>query len=67
MKIRFLLFVLIASLTALPLFSEPWIVKITPFLKHGLPTGVSDFLSDAFGANQSMDHWKGHGGPPGQN
>lgn len=46
---------------------EPWIVKITPFLKHGLPTGVSDFLSDAFGANQSMDHWKGHAGPPGKN
>lgn len=40
---------------------EPWIVKLTPFLKHGLPTPISDFLSEAFGANQSMDHWKGHG------
>jgi len=42
---------------------EPWIVKLTPFLKHALPTGLSDFLSDAFGASQSMDHWKGHNGP----
>ena len=40
---------------------EPWIVKITPFLKHGLPTPVSDFLSDAFGASSSMDHWQGRG------
>ncbi|MCG8459585.1 MAG: SDR family oxidoreductase [Holophagales bacterium] len=40
---------------------EPWIVKVTPFLKHCLPTPVSDFLSDAFGANKSMDQWTGHG------
>jgi len=40
---------------------EPWLVKITPFLKHCLPTGVADFLSDAFGATTSMDHWQGHG------
>ena len=40
---------------------EPWIVKITPLLKHGLPTPVSDFLTDAFGASSSMDHWQGHG------
>ena len=39
---------------------EPWIVKLTPFLKHCLPTPVSDFLSEAFGANRSMDHWSGH-------
>ncbi|MEM1204015.1 MAG: SDR family oxidoreductase [Acidobacteriota bacterium] len=39
---------------------EPWIVKVTPFLKHCLPTPLADFLSDAFGANQSMDQWKGH-------
>ena len=39
---------------------EPWIVKITPFLKHGLPTPISDFLSEAFGANRSMDRWSGH-------
>ncbi len=40
---------------------EPWIVKITPFLKHGLPTLLSDFLSDAFGATSSMDSWQGRG------
>ena len=40
---------------------EPWIVKITPFLKNCLPTSVSDFLSDAFGASKSMDRWSGHG------
>ena len=28
---------------------EPWIVKITPFLKHGLPTGVSDFFLPVIG------------------
>ncbi|MEM7351047.1 MAG: SDR family oxidoreductase [Acidobacteriota bacterium] len=39
---------------------EPWIVKLTPFLKHGLPTPVSDFLSDAFGASSSLDRWQGH-------
>lgn len=39
---------------------EPWIVKLTPFLKNCLPTALSDFLGDAFGANQSMDHWQGH-------
>ena len=39
---------------------EPWIVKITPLLKHGLPTGLSDFIADAFGATSSMDRWKGH-------
>ncbi len=42
---------------------EPWIVKITPFLKHGLPTPLSDFLSDAFGASSSMDRWQGHSSP----
>ncbi len=40
---------------------EPWLVKITPFLKHGLPTPVSDFLSDTFGATSSMDRWQGRG------
>ena len=42
---------------------EPWIVKITPFLKHGLPTPVSDFLSEAFGASSSLDRWQGHETP----
>lgn len=40
---------------------EPWIVKITPFLKNCLPTPIADFLSDAFGATKSMDSWRGHG------
>jgi short-subunit dehydrogenase len=39
---------------------EPWIVKVTPFLKHCLPTPVADYLSDVFGASNSMDHWRGH-------
>lgn len=39
---------------------EPWIVKLTPFLKNCLPTPVADILSDAFGASSSMDSWKGH-------
>lgn len=40
---------------------EPWIVKITPFLKNCLPTRASDFISDIFGASSSMDSWQGHG------
>jgi short-subunit dehydrogenase len=43
---------------------EPWIVKITPFLKNCLPTRVSDFISDAFGASSSMDQWRGHDARP---
>lgn len=39
---------------------EPWIVKVTPFLKHCLPTPVADYLADVFGATHSMDHWRGH-------
>ncbi len=39
---------------------EPWIIKVTPFLKHALPTRVSDYLGEAFGANKSMDDWTGH-------
>ncbi len=42
---------------------EPWIVKITPFLKNCLPTSLSDLLSEAFGANRSMDSWRGHDAP----
>ena len=42
---------------------EPWIVKITPFLKHGLPTPLSDFISDAFGASASLDRWRGRREP----
>lgn len=43
---------------------EPWLIKMTPFLKHALPTRVSDYLGEVFGANKSMDDWKGHGAPP---
>lgn len=39
---------------------EPWIVKITPFLKNCLPTRAADFISDVFGASSSMDGWRGH-------
>ena len=42
---------------------EPWIVKLTPFLKHCLPTRVGDYLSDAFGASSSMTDWRGHETP----
>ncbi len=41
---------------------EPWIIKITPFLKGCLPTPVADLLSEAFGTYTSMDRWQGHGG-----
>jgi short-subunit dehydrogenase len=40
---------------------EPWIVKLTPFLKNCLPTPVADYLADMLGASRSMDSWRGHG------
>lgn len=40
---------------------EPWIVKVTPLLKATLPQPLSDVVSDAFGANSSMDRWRGRG------
>jgi short-subunit dehydrogenase len=40
---------------------EPWIAKLTPFLKNCLPTAAADFLADAFGATTGMDAWRGHG------
>lgn len=40
---------------------EPWLVKMTPFLKGVLPTGLSDALSEALGASSGMQTWKGHG------
>ncbi|MEM8962588.1 MAG: SDR family oxidoreductase [Acidobacteriota bacterium] len=39
---------------------EPWIVKLTPVLKHALPDVVGDTLADVLGANASMDTWRGH-------
>lgn len=41
---------------------EPWIVKITPLIKHGLPTRVGDMVSSVFGADSSMDRWTGRPG-----
>ena len=41
---------------------EPWLVKVTPFLKGVLPTKMSDFVADLFGASHSMDDWTGHEG-----
>jgi len=40
---------------------EPWLVKVTPMMKSVLPVKVSDFISDLFGATQSMQSWRGHG------
>ena len=45
-----------------PFVLEPWLVKLTPFLAHALPKGVSDLLSDVFGATTGMKSWRGH--PP---
>jgi len=39
---------------------EPWLVKVTPMIKSVLPVKVSDFISDVFGATQSMQSWRGH-------
>ncbi len=39
---------------------EPWLVKLTPAIKGALPTAVSDFASDLFGATGSMQDWRGH-------
>ncbi len=43
---------------------EPWIVKLTPLLRNGLPTALGDVISDAFGATDSMNKWKGHDSKP---
>jgi short-subunit dehydrogenase len=42
---------------------EPWLVKLTPALKGALPTALSDFASDLFGATGSMEDWRGHTKP----
>ena len=39
---------------------EPWLVKLTPAIKGALPTSLSDFASDLFGATGSMEDWHGH-------
>lgn len=45
-----------------PFMLEPWLIKITPFLAHSLPTPVTDLLSNLFGATTGMQSWRGHGG-----
>ena len=45
-----------------PLVLEPWLVKLTPLLAHALPKGVSDLLSDVFGATTGMKSWRGQPG-----
>ncbi len=41
---------------------EPFMVKLTPFLKGVLPPPVFDAVGKLFGVTRSMDAWKGHGG-----
>ncbi len=48
-----------AILTGRPYVREPWLVKITPFLKGALPIGLSDLLMDAFAASSGMKSWTG--------
>lgn len=42
-----------------PYVLEPWLIKITPFLKGVLPRPVRDLLSDLFGATTGMRSWEG--------
>jgi short-subunit dehydrogenase len=41
---------------------EPWLVKLTPFLKGVLPRFLSDGLADLMGATTGMRSWTGHEG-----
>jgi short-subunit dehydrogenase len=50
-----------AVLAGKPYVLEPWLIKITPFLKGVLPRPVRDGLSDLFGATTGMRSWKGRG------
>ena len=54
--------VLAAVRAGKPLVLEPWLIKLTPFLAHALPKGVSDLLAEAFGATSGMKGWRGHSG-----
>ncbi len=40
---------------------EPFMVKVTPFLKGVLPPPIFDAVGKLFGVTRSMDAWKGHG------
>jgi short-subunit dehydrogenase len=50
-----------AVLAGRPYVLEPWLIKITPFLKGVLPRPVRDLLSDWFGATTGMRTWEGRG------
>ncbi len=41
---------------------EPWLVKLTPFLKGILPRFLSDGLADLMGVTTGMKSWSGHKG-----
>lgn len=47
-----------------PFVLEPWLIKMTPFLKGVLPLAASDLLADLFGATSGMLSWRGHGNRP---
>jgi len=50
-----------AVLRRQPYVLEPWLIKITPFLKGVLPRPARDVLSDLFGATTGMRTWEGRG------
>jgi len=39
---------------------EPFMVKLTPFLRGVLPTSIFDWAGKLFGVSTSMMHWRGH-------
>ncbi|HVS02458.1 MAG TPA: SDR family NAD(P)-dependent oxidoreductase [Thermoanaerobaculia bacterium] len=51
--------VVAAVLAGRPFVLEPWLVKITPFLRNSLPRRVGDLLADLFGASTGMKTWTG--------
>ena len=55
-----------AVLKGKPYVLEPWLIKITPFLKGVLPRPVRDLLSDLFGATTGMKSWQGRGDEKGR-
>ena len=51
-----------AVLRRQPYVLEPWLIKITPFLKGVLPRPARDLLSDLFAGTTGMKTWKGREG-----
>ena len=43
---------------------EPFMVKLTPFLRGVLPTSIFDWAGKLFGVSTSMMHWRGHNESP---